>query len=384
MSRKERITAIATSIAMIVAVCMAVGYAAPVVAVVEEAPPPFIADKGSVVAIKDTDVAIDRQAAVISDAARITSFAGRLTDEQTALVMSFMDGGKIPDLSGGQITDLIKAFGEYFPDGFPDGFGEYVPEQFSRVMAAFKDSGLTPDGDMLSAVLKGAGDLLARALKDGIVTQEFYDRAKNVLETGTIEFSDEQIAEFKGKASGLLDEALAKEQLTQEQYDKIISMLDSGVQELTGEQKEMLQSKLGDLKTELTDKLVEGLSKSLDEGFITQRLYNMLMPGIASGELEYSDELAEELKIVAGLLLTKGYEEYGLISQGLYDILAAAVDAGKLELTKELLYELQAIALDLLKMGLNNEKLTQEQYDWLVREIKIAVIQFEMRDLVPR
>ena len=342
MKTKERVISVTVAAVMVVAVCMAAVYASP--AIPEVLTPPAAAEavtaEVSISEADDSGVLLEKQPALTGDIAQLSSLLGSLSKDQTEKMLSIITDGKMFESSGNDISDLLKALGGYFPQGLPDGFDGLIPEQFNSVLAAFTGSGAAFDSGFIKTVLDKINELLDRALSDGIITQE--------------------------------------------QYDKINSFKENGSFELSNEQREMIQAKLEVAKESILVEADNRLTVCLEEGVITVGLYDILKSAMDTGKLENTDELAAELKAIAGRLLVIGLDESDLITQGLYDILISAIETGDFEFSMDLVLELQTILLKLAELGLNEGNLDQEQYDWLVKEIKIAVIQIEMREWLPK
>jgi len=341
MKMKERVISIAFAAIMVVAVCVTVAYADPIAVEVPapEAAEAFVADV-PVVETDEPGALTDTLPAAAGDFAQLTSFFGNLSQNQTDQVMSLIAGGNLSGLSGLDMADLLKMIGDIFPQGIPDDIGGLIPEQFKGILSALTGPDAAFDFSKIKMLLDRANDMLARALSEGVITQE--------------------------------------------QYDKVASIKEFGSNGLSDEQKDRLKAKLADAKEGALAKTDSRLDACLEEGMITVGLYDIIKSTMDTGKLEDPDALIDELKTIAGQLLVIGLDESDLITQGLYDILISAIETGDFEFSQELVKELQAILLGFVDMGLSEGKLSREQHDWLVKEIKIAFIQIEMKEWLPK
>ena len=188
------------------------------------------------------------------------------------------------------------------------------------------------------------------------LTDEQIDWILYAMENGKLpELTAEQIAGLRAVLSENIQQGFLGGKVTMEQIDMMLAFMETGKFELTDELKE-------ELKAELLAKADEMLGLALEEGYITQGLYDILLSALENETIEFTEELEAELLAMANKLLGLALEE-GYITQGLHDILLSAMNTGNIEFTEELRAELQVNIGALLSLALAEGKIDQEHYD---------------------
>lgn len=280
----------------------------------------------------------------------------------------FEEGGM--DFSAFLGTNLRSSFDGLVARGLDEGM--IPPALLDIFNAAVETRELSISDEQIAELQAFAVQLLEKGLAEGMIPQVIYDVAIQTLKTGEFEISDDQMDELKAIALFALEQAYTEEKIPQECYDMIISAIQtgdfaipdgmipaeymeyydmivaavetgdlSGVRAMvppeyqgyfdavlaakeTGEIVLTDEQKTGLIK-KAKELAVEALAIGLKEGIISQRLYNMLVPGIAVGDIELSIELIAELYSSATALRERCLDE-GLITQEQYDSISAAIE----------------------------------------------------------